>query len=777
LDPTENPERLPVSDIASPGPIDPTSGQPDHDVEVTTLKSWLRQNAFSLLMTIGVFALVCIYLDPIDTLKVVFGLGLVIFIHELGHFLAAKACDVHVKTFSIGFGPAIPFCSYKSGETTYMLGIIPLGGYVSMVGEGDTAAEEEGEEDPRSFKHKSVGARMIIISAGVIMNVILGMICFMAAYLHGVQEKPAIIGSVESGSAAWRAGIHTDSEIKRIDSRENPVFNDIRPIVMSSGVGETVSLVIDYDSKQETLSVEPIRDEGIYYPQLGVAPTNRLTLSKSRRANYRPVSPGSPAAAAEPRFMPGDRIVAMSDPKELAKVTAIAADPRDKNQLDFADYVRRMVLLADKPITFHVLRLEDPASATPTAITVQPMFRSDLGMRMHMGKVVAIRRASPAEKAGVQARPLFSGSSTAGDTIAAVAIPLPGGKKRWFANGARPAEAAKDDEVIPLDPIRLPRQLDEWAYSGTALVDRPVEERNVTLVVLRNVEHTDKRITLPAMEYDTSYRFDRERVGNPNSPLPLVGLGLAYWVNAVVEELVPLPGGEKSPAAEAGVKKGDLIEAIRFYATLPDNSEKDGDWNPIKDKQWASVDSMLQGQTPAKIGLRIKRGEETVAIDVVALPDKTWALDERGLHFQEDFRIQKASDVSDALGLGMHRTLRFIKEVYLNLYAMASGRVSTKTMSGPLTIATVSYRIAGEDFWQFLLFLGMISVNLAVVNFLPIPVLDGGHMVFLILEKILGRPVPERVFAIAMYVGLALILALMFYVIKLDVQRLFFGIF
>src|SRR5262245_43037854 len=159
-----------VSDIANAGPIDSSSGQPDHHVEVATLKMWLRQNAVSLIITAIVVALVFVYLDPVDTLKVVFGLGLVIFIHELGHFLAAKACDVHVKTFSIGFGPAVPFCSYKWGETTYMVGIIPLGGYVSMVGEGDTAAEEEGEEDPRSFKNKSVGQRMIIISAGVIMN-------------------------------------------------------------------------------------------------------------------------------------------------------------------------------------------------------------------------------------------------------------------------------------------------------------------------------------------------------------------------------------------------------------------------------------------------------------------------------------------------------------------------------------------------------------------------------------------------------------------------------
>src|SRR5262249_54126362 len=100
--------------------------------------------------------------------KVILGLGLVIFIHELGHFLAAKWCDVHVQTFSIGFGPPLfGICAYKWGETNYKIAWLPLGGYVKMVGEGDDS--EESEEDPRSFKNKAVWQRMIIISAGVVM--------------------------------------------------------------------------------------------------------------------------------------------------------------------------------------------------------------------------------------------------------------------------------------------------------------------------------------------------------------------------------------------------------------------------------------------------------------------------------------------------------------------------------------------------------------------------------------------------------------------------------
>ena len=95
-------------------------------------------------------------------------------------------------------------------------------------------------------------------------------------------------------------------------------------------------------------------------------------------------------------------------------------------------------------------------------------------------------------------------------------------------------------------------------------------------------------------------------------------------------------------------------------------------------------------------------------------------------------------------------------------------------MSGPLTIANVSYNIAVDDLWQFILFIGMINVNLAVINFLPIPVLDGGHMVFLGYEAIRGKPAPESVLVGAMYTGFALILALMCFVIYLDVRRLIF---
>ncbi|MCI0700555.1 MAG: site-2 protease family protein [Planctomycetia bacterium] len=785
-----NPDPKKPHDIAEAGPIDPATGQPDHGAEVSALKAWFRANAVSLIITAIIVALVCIYLDPIDTLKVVIGLGLVIFIHELGHFLAAKWCDVHVKTFSIGFGPAVPFCSYKWGETTYMVGIIPLGGYVAMVGEGEGGeGEEEGEEDPRSFRKKTVGQRMLIISAGVIMNIILGMACFVAVYLHGVQEKPATVGWVESGGAAWQAGLRTDDEITNIDGRDKPFFDDVRPIVMSTQQDEQVPIRWKHGNEEKSGVVMPIRDEGQRFPQLGIAPPYQLTLANSNKhKDFKPVIPGTKAAEAkDPAFGPGDRIVGMSDPNDPAKVTPLEKD--DRGQPKFTDYHKRLVLLAGKPVTFAVLRKGQSEGDEPTLITVQPAFRYDLGMRMRMGEIVALRKGGPAAAADVHPRS-EGPPPVRGDRIVEVKVTAADGKEIKYAAG---------DKANPLDPLLLPQQLAQWSATNPP-------NRTVTLVLLREStdKHTDEPITR-TLEYDPSFRFDRETLTLPNSPVPISGLGLAYWVEAVIDEVAPdgpaanaktvpgqLPGGfqhrvarffalEDRNVAPGGdpmpLRPNDIIVAVRFNARDEAGNVAFGDWEEIKSNQWAFAEAAFQTRPPFEIDLRVKRGEEVIEVTLKGREDMTRPVDERGLLFQYDFRVQKATDVGEAIELGARRTVRFIKIVYMNLYSMIFGRVSAKTMSGPLTIATVSYRFAGEDFWQFLLFLGMISVNLAVVNFLPIPVLDGGHMVFLILEKILGRPVPERLFAFAMYTGLFLILSLMIFVIVLDVRRLFFGWF
>jgi regulator of sigma E protease len=734
-----------------------------------SLAGWFRQNGVQLAVVVAIAVAVCTYLHPLDVLLTVLGLSLIIFIHELGHFAAAKWCDVHVKTFSIGFGPALPFCQFKYGETTYKLAMIPLGGYVAMVGEGDAEGDTvEGEDDPdkadadpRSFKNKPVGQRMLIISAGVIMNVLLGAVCFAVTYLHGVEEVPAVLAQIEPGSAAWRAGLRSGTEVKRINGRENPWFDDIKVAVVSTGKGEKVDLEVEYKGAREELAVEPLRNEAALYPQLGVLPPDGTTLRYIRRSDVPPYRPGSPAAAATaegggPGFLPGDRVVGMTDPDDPARVTPL--DP-NWNGLpgETFDFNRRMTRLAGKPVVVEVVRKDDPTN-TPVRVTVPPAFHKGVGLRMRMGKVAAVRKGSPAEKAGVQARPPDSDPSRGpGDRIVAVELPEPDGTVTRFSADR------SDPKARPLDPIRLPWELVWWS-------DRQTANRKVRVTVLRQGEHAEYPVTLE-MEWDPSFRYELPITITAATPVAVNGLGLAYHVQTVVDGVAP-----GSPAAAAGLQPDDKVTEIRYRATDHKGKDVTGGWDEILPHQWAFADAKLQVQYPHEFDLKVERNGQTVEVDgLAAADDPTWPVRDRGLEFwPPESRVQRADGLLQALAMGADRTARSVKMIYQNLYAMVFGRISVKTMSGPISLAQRSYLIAGQDVWHLILWMGLISINLAVVNFLPIPVLDGGHMVFLIYELVRGKPAPAGVQVGLTYLGLAMILGLMLFVIGLDIWRLFF---
>ena len=111
-------------------------------------------------------------------------------------------------------------------------------------------------------------------------------------------------------------------------------------------------------------------------------------------------------------------------------------------------------------------------------------------------------------------------------------------------------------------------------------------------------------------------------------------------------------------------------------------------------------------------------------------------------------------------------------EVYLTIRRLVSGDISTENMSGPIGIAKVAYATANEGLSALSWFLGFLSINLAVLNFLPIPVLDGGHMVFLMWEGVTRRRPSERVLTAATVAGMLFVLGLMGYVVYLDIDRI-----
>lgn len=769
MDPRDTPER--DGDVTPGEPAGPPA----------TLGGWLAQHATSLIIAAAVVAFVCIKLDPVTVALVALGLGLVIFIHELGHFVAAKWCDVHVETFSIGFGPPWPGCRFRRGETVYQIALVPLGGYVKMVGEG---SEDEGEDDPRSFKNKTVGQRMLIISAGVIMNVLLAAACYVGVYMTTGADRPAgVIGTVDSGSPAWQKGLRPGAELVRMGSTENPYFDDVMPEVMhwKSGQPIPVTYRIYEDGKSRTVEtdVTPRKNKERGRPMIGVGPAYSTALLPPNRRKVPPVFADSPAAQAEPPLRNGDHVVATTDPDQpdgeyrADRTRPLPDDPRapGMGRFDYFELSRRLQRLAGRDVVLLVRHVHAPPDEAPEAMRVPPAFHTSFGFRLAMGPVIAVRDDSPAAKLGVQVR---SGQQS-GDTVTEVEVAeADGSKHRYVTDVPQPAG---DKGVEPLDPARLPDQLRAWAAR------RGPGAKSVKVKLTRKAGHKEQgQDVVLDMPWDDSWRDEPSLPTSEGAPQAIDGLGLAYAIKTQVDDVRDNSPAAKAVRAKDGkpiqdtpfpLKKGDLIKSAKYFVKV-DGELKGSDVELGWDQGAYGLLLAHDGTHPRRLGLLIQRGEdEPVEVLIDGEDDRSWPQTARGIRFDGDMRLEKADSLGEALLMGVHHTKRAISLTYQNLAAMLDGRISfPKNASGPITIAAASYNLAGENFTVFVLFIGMISVNLAVINFLPIPILDGGHMVFLLYEKMRGRPAPETVRVAATIVGCAMIVSLMAFVLFLDVKRL-----
>lgn len=151
-------------------------------------------------------------------------LGILVFVHELGHFMVARWCGVRVEVFSLGFGKKI--FSWVRGETTYCVSLIPLGGYVKMFG------EQPGENIPAehkavSFTHKTVWQRIAIVLAGPLMNLFFAILVFAAVAMIGQDARSPQLGDVDSASEAFRLGFRSGDQVIAINGEAVETFEDI----------------------------------------------------------------------------------------------------------------------------------------------------------------------------------------------------------------------------------------------------------------------------------------------------------------------------------------------------------------------------------------------------------------------------------------------------------------------------------------------------------------------------------------------------------------------
>jgi len=655
--------------------------------------------------------------DVLNIVVVLLGLGLVIFIHELGHFAVAKWCGVKVERFSIGFGPVI--LKYTRGETEYALSLVPFGGYVKMLGQDDADPSQQTDDrltrDPRSYTSKSVPQRMAIISAGVFNNMVSAVLFFVLAFLMGVTYEPAVVGNVAPGMPAWQAGLRMGDTITRIGNRQDSQlrFMDIRQTVaLSHGAIEVEGI---RDGQPFSTVVEPTTKNRLF-PVIGAEPEQAIRLMSREELGEEgsPTAKGTAASRAEPPLAAGDEIAAIDG----APVSS------------YSEMMSQFARKRDREIVLTVRRREKAAEAPQTVdVKIGPNYFRTLGLRMEVGKIGAIQKGSPAAGSELQI----------GDKITYIIV-----DGRELAVGTQ------------LDPMRIPDLLDK--HIG----------QEVTIRVKRDVTGNEpKSIDVKLTPEDRPSWVERPL--EFDSPVSIPSIGIAYHV---LHHVVAVEPG--SPA-DGKLKADDDIIAVKVFETAEQQDKAKAIKFEEDQRNWAAVFWSLQREAKVEITYRTQ-GEDKVK-QVVLEPklDETWPIPMRGIMVPVLTKVRKADNVAEAARLGWDYTKSNVTEMYLMLQRLFSGRVSAKALGGPLSIFDTAHMFVKKGFADLVLFLGILSVSLAVLNFLPIPVLDGGHFVFLLWEGIRGKPPSERIVLGAQYVGLLMILSLMVWVMYLDISRKLFG--
>ena len=634
------------------------------------------------------------------------GLGLVIFLHELGHFAVAKWCNVFVERFSIGFGPVL--FSRKWGETEYALSLIPFGGYVKMLGQDDAdpsqLTNEEIAQDPRSYVAKTVFQRMAIISAGVTMNILTALLFFVIVFQIGFPTSPSVIGDVRPGMPAWEAGLDAGDQINKINGTPIRTYQELQlSVALSSG-----SLKLEgthADGAPFTIAVDP--DAKGSHPQIGVLPMDSLTIYGT--------APGHATDRATPPFRKGDRITGVGN----------------KTVKSAVEFHRAVAANSGGPLEITVDRSQDDAGKPlekPVAekITITDNFFRTLGLTLDSGPIAAVRHGSPAEKAGLK----------------------------------------KGDKLANLDGLNIGTQIDPLKLP-VEFAKRAGKEIDV-VVTRQNVGGGQESVTVKLVPDDIPGWLDQPR--REGEPLAIPAIGAAFHILPVVLAVEPGSWAEKAEVKPGPLTRMTLLKRADLGKEQDDFKESSitVNFDDANSNNFAYAFWLVQVLPQRKVMLTVNEGGKTREVEVIPQIDQDWTLPIIGLRLENERLTQKADSLAEACSMSFSRTRSSALDIYLTLRSLVTGRVSYKELHGPLGIAGAAYTVAQQGGVAMLLFLGFLSVNLAVLNFLPIPVLDGGHMVFLIWEALTRRRPSERVMIGATYVGFAFLLCLMALVLYLD---------
>lgn len=609
--------------------------------------------------------------DIINVLQVVLGIGLVIFVHEAGHFMAARWCGARVEVFSLGFGPRL--FGWKRGDTLFQVAAVPLGGYVKVAGEysDGTGATPE----PGTLGTLSVPQRFLYFSGGVIMNVVFALVALPLVMLAGLPALQPLVGAPTPGMPAWEAGLPPGTVILEVNGTEIVDFEHLVTAVALNGSEDALLEIQRPGEDPESITLTPSFDESLGFYRLGLPAGLSPDLSLA-------VDPNGPAAAAG--LASGDRLVAvLGQPEAL----------RPEEQL-------RRAFEARAPVAV----LVQSAAGVEREVSVEPRITTLDIKRIGIGATSALIKST--RTTGPASGLLEGLGLQGGDRFVQI-----NGTPVWDVNSIR-------DALLAANP-------------GAALS--------------AEVRRDGALVTLQAVA--------------PVAPVLLLG-DLEMSVIEDTSRVIVSPG---SPAEEAGMLAGDQVVSVNGQAT--------DTWpvllETIQREVAAGRTLQLEVWRDAEVGGPMDELDVELVAAPVTIPDY-------GLRLDAARTVLKADGLGEALSSGFGATQRFLVDVWLQLKKMLfSDEISTRNLGGIISISVISFDTASQGLPKLFFFLAILSINLAILNLLPIPILDGGHLLFLLIEGIKGSPVSERTFGYSQVVGMVMIMSLMVYVTYQDIVRWF----
>ena len=723
-----------------------------------------------------------------DYLLIFVGLSLVIFFHELGHFMAAKACGVRVHKFAIGFWREV--FGFTRGETRYSFNLLPLGGYVKMLGQEDFEVDKSQElalrDDPRAFPNKPVWQRMIIVSAGVIMNLVCAALIFMVVFMLGIPSVPAEVGWIKPGSPAEQVGIRVGDRIREVNGSSISDWQDLKAAIILSDPDS--SLHITYERKDPTTGqvriehappVRPERDEEQNILQLGVAMPQGTRVGGLI---------GEPALPADEQLKPGDEILEVNGQKvnDFYQVAFILADLRGK----FADLkVRRPVTdpktgetKTDQRMVKWRARMnflpEGRARETSGHLLgLVPRVRLTYVLEGDRGEQAGLKGGDVIERWGNQVAPrvdeiMKSVEQNPETDIPVVVFRYVGGKPKTLSLQVRPKVPGLLVKRRPTVGIGLQSQESDKVVVAD-IVARHIDGAETSAAKMKGVVPRGAEITKINGEPVSTWTDLVDRF------IKLAGSEVKLaWIYEGQPEMSGTIYVPRTLGTTFDLPPSKLITAIDGRSRT--ETEMNGQRVPVTVDQWQGAEVVLKECVGRTVGVDFwdqttrKFHKEQLAVTAEMVDPWTMRIvyDTTTVLTNLKQVMVQESNPFKAMMIGLHKTYYFIVQVYIFMQRMIITRsMGLEQISGPVGLIKMGSEMAAVGMPALLYFLALISANFAVINFLPLPIFDGGIFVFLIIEKIKGRPVSLKVQIATQIIGLTLIVGIFLFVTFQDIAK------